>query len=63
MEFETPGTYETIEYTFTTEDSTIINGIKVVYYTPYGEEYTIEEYRGIEYLMPGFIEKSQNRET
>lgn len=57
MQFETPGTYETIEYTFTIGDGIIRNGIKVIYYTPSGEEYTIEEYRGIEYLIPGFIEK------
>ena len=56
-QFETPGSYEIIEYSFTTTEGVIKNGLKVIYYTPSGMEYTIEEYRGDKYLMPGFLKK------
>lgn len=57
MEFENTGTYEIVEYSFITTEGDIKKGTKVIYYTPNGDEYTIEEYREEKYLLPGFIKK------
>lgn len=60
MEFEQKGSYELQEYTFVVPGSTEEkSGAKVIYYTPKGEQYTVEEFVGIDNIMPGFDPKQQ----